>query len=100
LVAALRRTYVALRQTQHDSFRHWLGRTLERCTLQIEGTRLTVTGSAWTAAYTSTQWGAMRDVLTRELGRVGELHVVIVPYTAPQISAPHEEGGQYACRGS
>src|SRR5262249_28739077 len=40
LVAALRRTYVELWQTRRESFQQFLRRTLERCTLQVDGSRL------------------------------------------------------------
>jgi superfamily II DNA or RNA helicase len=79
LVAALRRYYVELSQRQRTSFADFLCRTLERCTLHIEDTRLTVTGNAQTATYTAKQWTTIGEVLTRELSRVGDVEVVVVP---------------------
>lgn len=101
LVAALRRTYVELRQTRRDSFPQFLRRTLERCTLQVEDGRLTVIGSGRTATYTAKQWTTIRDVLTRELGRIGEVEVIIVPPGPHRTAAPASaEGGQHARPGS
>ncbi len=100
LVAALRRTYIDLLQTRRDSFSHFLQRTLDRCTLHVDGARLTVTGSARTAAYSAKQWTTIRDVLTRELSRVGELEVAVVPHTQHRMPALQEEGGHHARTGS
>lgn len=100
LVAALRRYYVALFQKQRVSFDTFLRRTLEHCALHVEDRRLTVTGSARTATYTAKQWATIRDVLTRELGRVGELEVVVVPHTQHRSPAPQDEGGHHARTGS
>jgi superfamily II DNA or RNA helicase len=101
LVAAVRRTYVDLWQTRRDSFHHFLRRTLERCTLHVAGARLTVIGDTRTAAYTAKQWTTIRDVLTRELGRVGEVEVIMVPPEPHRTAVPASaEGGHHARPGS
>ncbi len=100
VLAALHRYYVQVLQAPRASFDTFLRRTLDRCTLQIDGERLTVIGSAQTAAYTAPQWITIRDVLMRELGRVGELEVVVVPHAPQRMPAVQAEGGPHACPGS
>ena len=87
-------------QRRRVSFDTFLRRTLEHCALHVEDSRLTVTGSARTATYTAKQWATIRDVLTRELGRVGEVEVVVVPHTPHRSPAPQDEGGHHARTGS
>jgi len=100
LVAALRRYYVELSRRQRTSFADFLRQTLERCALHIEDTQLTLTGGAQTATYTAKQWTTIGEVLTRELSRVGNVEVVVIPHPRDHTAAQQNEGGHHACPGS